>query len=112
MPIFGSFQNIPSLSEFKPASQKRHIQCQQNYRLFDIQSKPCSFCKLIDHWLTGCSKFQAMNIENRFVKAKKLGLCRNCLSEGHVCCEMLFKKKGFVFITSVTEKHWVRFFND
>ncbi|XP_075157834.1 uncharacterized protein LOC142231101 [Haematobia irritans] len=55
------------------------------------QQKCCALCKCLDHWISSCAKYIAMDHDLRRNTVKKLGLCLNCLGEGHVVSKCLSK---------------------
>ena len=69
-----------------------------------IQStcKNCQICGGL-HKVWECEKFKAMNIEQRWMKAKEAGLCFRCLKDNHLA--KLCKFKGKCGINGCSKTH-------
>ncbi|XP_037957528.1 uncharacterized protein LOC119687322 [Teleopsis dalmanni] len=76
----------PDTIENTKQKQKGYVTLQNNRSSFHtrIRDKNCVSCKSGDHWLSGCKRFNEMDVSRRFDTVKKLGICINCLSEGHI----------------------------
>jgi hypothetical protein len=49
----------------------------------NLNQRKCLYCSKLDHYLSACSAFIALNIERKASFVKETRLCHNCLRTGH-----------------------------
>lgn len=67
---------VSSKNENKPTS------CKKNMSFSSTTAPICEYCKE-QHYLFKCNKFLELLPEKRFTEIQRLGLCINCLQNGH-----------------------------
>ncbi|XP_037929146.1 uncharacterized protein LOC119663604 [Teleopsis dalmanni] len=79
-------------NENRPRNQMRHktnaqnnsnVRSKQYIFSVAISNRSCFMCSSLEHSITKYSMFKSLMVEQRFNKVKELGLCINCLSQGH-----------------------------
>lgn len=54
----------------------------KSHKTFLVTNLGCSYCKK-EHFISQCEKFLKLNTHSRYVQARKLRLCLNCLKKGN-----------------------------
>lgn len=76
-------------------SKNKNYKTGSFFAISNVSKHTCALCSKPDHTIGRCSRFNSMDVTQRFENIKRLGLCLNCLSKGHQVnnCSSTFKCK-------------------
>lgn len=83
---------LESIEESKPAAKSQRFEFSKSRSFHTVASdsertshpSKCPMVCKSNHLLYQCDKFKELSVEQRIAKAKKLGVCLNCLKFGHI----------------------------
>lgn len=84
-------QALDKISTYKISANAQNamqVPVQKNLRKTQVlianpPSAQCVYCSAVDHYISSCERFKALDALARFNEAKRLKLCINCLRFGH-----------------------------